>query len=225
MSFDWGTAAEMALVLMAWSLLYRDNVFYRVAENLTIGWFMAMSLVIGLGLLRTRVYNPLFIEGRWLSPLIIVTILGLFYLLRLYRETRWLARWPISLMAGVASAVAVKGVIYAQIIRLVTMKSWAVGGLETINNIIIAVFTFTGLSYFIFTKEHRGVLGYLAGFGRYALMICFGWTAGTYLMSLISMSVGHMQTLMQVPGIYVSAVAVIILIIGIIYDTKVKPKI
>jgi hypothetical protein len=218
MEFDWGTAIEMSLVLMAWSLLYRDNILYRIAENLTVGWFMAMSLVVGLDILKSHVYTPLIIRGEWLSPTLIVTILGLLYLLRLLPETRWLARWPISFMAGVASAVAVKGVIYAQIIRLVTMKSWAVGGLESINNIIIATFTFTGLCYFIFTREHKGVLGALAGFGKYALMICFGWTAGTYLMSLISMSVGHMQTLMQVPGIYVSMLGVIILIIGIMYD-------
>jgi hypothetical protein len=220
MAIDWGIVAEMVLVLMAWSLLYRENVFFRVAESLVIGWFMAMSLVVGLGILKGRVYQPLIIEGKWLSPVLIVTILGLFYLLRLHKDTRWLARWPISLMAGVASAVAVKGAIYAQIIRLVAMESWAAGGMTAINNIIILVFTLTGLSYFIFTREHKGALGVASSIGLYALMITFGWVAGTYLMSLISMSVGHMRTLMQVPGIYVSAVGVIVLVIGIIYDQK-----
>lgn len=220
MAINWGIIAEMSLVLMAWSLLYRENFFFRIAESLVIGWFMAFSLVVGLGILKGRVYQPLVIEGRWLSPVLIVTILGLFYLLRLHRDTRWLARWPISLMAGVASTVAVKGAIYAQIIRLVTMKGLAEGGMTTINNLIILVFTFTGLSYFIFTREHKGVLGGLSTIGLYALMITFGWVAGTYLMSLISMSIGHMRTLMQVPGIYVSAVGVILLIIAIIYDQR-----
>ncbi len=222
MAIDWGTVAEMALVLMAWSLLYRENVFFRIAEALVIGWFMAMSLVVGLGILQGRVYQPLIVEGRWLSPVLIVTIFGLFYLLRLHKSTRWLARWPISLMAGVASAVAVKGTIYAQIIRLISMKSWAAGGMTAINNIIVLVFTFTGLSYFIFTREQKGVLGGMSSIGLYALMITFGWVAGTYLMSLISMSVGHMRTLMQVPGIYVSATGVIVLIAGIIYDQRLK---
>lgn len=220
MALDWGIVAEMALVLMAWSLLYRENVFFKVAEALVIGWFMAMSFVVGLDILKGRVYVPLVVEGKWLSPTLIVTILGLFYLLRLHKDTKWLARWPISLMAGVASAVAVKGIVYAQIIRLVSMKSWAIGGMTAINNIIILVFTVTGLSYFIFTREHKGALGALSSFGLYALMVSFGWVAGTYLMSLISMSVGHMRTLMQVPGIYVSAVGVIVLIIGIIYDQR-----
>jgi len=222
MAIDWGIVAEMALVLMAWSLLYRENVFFRVAEALVIGWVMAMSLVVGLGILKGRVYQPLIVEGRWLSPVLIVTILGLFYLLRLHKSTRWLARWPITLMAGVASSVAVKGAIYAQIIRLVSMESWAAGGMTAINNIVILVFTFTGLCYFIFTREHKGALGALSTFGLYSLMVTFGWVAGTYLMSLISMSVGHMQTLMQVPGIYVSAAGVIVLIAGIIYDQRLK---
>jgi len=220
MALDWGIVAEMALVLMAWSLLYRENFFFKIAEALVIGWFMSMSLVVGLDILKGRVYVPLVVEGKWLSPTLIVTILGLFYLARLHKDTKWLARWPISLMAGVASAVAVKGVVYAQIIRLVTMKSWAAGGMTAFNNIVILVFTVTGLSYFIFTREHKGALGAVSSFGLYALMITFGWVAGTYLMSLISMSVGHMRTLMQVPGIYVSAVGVIVLVIGIIYDQK-----
>lgn len=218
MAINWGIIAEMSLVLMAWSLLYRENFFFRISEALVIGWFMAFSLVVGLDILKGRVYQPLIIEGRWLSPVLIVTILGLFYLLRLHKSTRWLARWPISLMAGVASAVAVKGTVYAQIIRLVTMGSWTSGGMTAINNIVVLVFTFTGLIYFIFTREHKGVLGGLSSIGLYALMITFGWVAGTYLMSLISMSIGHMQILMQVPGIYVSAVGAIVLIIGIIYD-------
>jgi len=102
------------------------------------------------------------------------------------------------------------------------MESWAAGGMTAINNIVILVFTFTGLCYFIFTREHKGALGALSTFGLYSLMVTFGWVAGTYLMSLISMSVGHMQTLMQVPGIYVSAVGVIVLIAGIIYDQRLK---
>ena len=220
MALDWGIVAEMALVLMAWSLLYRENFFFKIAEALVIGWFMAMSLVVGLDILKGRVYQPLIVEGKWLSPTLIVTILGLLYLFRLHKDTRWLARWPISLMAGVASAVAVKGVVYAQIIRLVSMKSWAAGGMTAINNIVILVFTITGLSYFIFTREHKGALGVTSSIGLYALMITFGWVAGTYLMSLISMSIGHMRTLMQVPGIYVSAIGVIVLVAGIIYDQK-----
>jgi len=220
MSFDWGTALEMALVLMAWSLLYRENIFYRIAENLVIGWFMAFSFVVGMDLLRKSVYTPLFVQGRWLSPVIIVTILGLFYWVRLYKKTAWLARWPISLMAGTGTAVAVKGTIMAQIVRLVTMRDFAASGLASINNIVVFVFTATGLLYFLFTREHIGTLGKITRFGLYALIIGFGWTVGTYTMSLVSMSIGHMRVLMGDPGIYVVAVALVVLLIGIIYDQK-----
>jgi hypothetical protein len=223
-SFDWGTALEMALVLMAWSLLYRENVFFRIAESLVIGWFMGFSFVVGVGLLRGRVFVPLFVQGQWLSPVLIMTMLGIFYWLRLYKKTAWLARWPISLLAGTGTGVAVKGIVMAQILRLVTMRDLLAGGLTSINNLIILVFTAVGLLYFVFTREHKGPFGAVARFGLYALIVAFGWTTGTYLMSLVSMSIGHMRVLMQEPGIYVSAIGLIVLAIGILYDQRKAKK-
>ena len=75
--------------------------------------------------------------------------------------------------------------------------------------------------YFTFTYKHEGILGKGAKVGLYMLMLAFGWAAGTYLMSLTSMSIGHMKTLMQVPGIYVAAIAIVVLIITILNDSRI----
>ena len=226
MAIEWITIIQMTLVVMAWSRLYRGNAFYRISENLIVGWLIAFTFINNIKILETRIWVPLVVEGQW-GITVIPLILGLLYWIRPFKQTAWLARWPIALMTGTASAIAVKGAIYAEILSLVTTKSFLAPGVDAagvpngINNLIIFLFTFCCMAYFTFTYKHEGVLGKVAGVGLYMLMLTFGWAAGTYLMSLTSMSIGHMKTMMQVPGIYVAAVAVVILIITILNDSRI----
>ena len=224
MAIDWVVVAQMTLVCMAWSRLYRPNLFYRISENLIVGWLIAFTFVNQMDILETRVWTPLVVEGN-IAGVIIPLLLGLLYWVRPFKATAWLARWPIALMTGTASAVAVKGAIYASIISLVTTKSFFASGVDAagvplgVNNLVVFLFTFFCMIYFTFTYKHEGLLGTASTIGLYMLMLSFGWAAGTYLMSLISMSIGHMQTLMKAPGIYVSAVAIVLLIITILNDS------
>ena len=226
MAADWVIIVQMTLVVMAWSRLYRENVFYRISENLIVGWLIAFTFISNVKILETRVWTPLVLEGKW-QIVIIPLLLGLLYWIRPIKQTEWLARWPIALMTGTASAIAVKGAIYAELISLVATKNFLAPGVDAsgvpigVNNFVIFIFTFCCMVYFTFTYKHEGVLGKVADIGLYMLMLAFGWAAGTYLMSLTSMSIGHMQTMMQAPGIYVAAVAIVILIITILNDARI----
>ena len=224
MAIDWIVVVQMTLVCMAWSRLYRPNLFYRISENLIVGWLIAFTFVNQVQIIETRIWLPLIEEGQ-VGAVIIPLVLGLLYWVRPFRQTAWLSRWSISLMTGTASAVAVKGALYASIISLATSKSFFAPGVDAagmpigLNNLIVFLFTFFCMIYFTFTYKHEGILGIATKIGLYMLMLAFGWAAGTYLMSLSSMSIGHMQTMMQVPGIYVAAVAIVLLIITILNDT------
>jgi FtsH-binding integral membrane protein len=46
----WATA-----FVMAWSLLYRENFAFRIAENLTIGLFLGFTVYTGLTVIYSRV--------------------------------------------------------------------------------------------------------------------------------------------------------------------------
>lgn len=211
---------------MAWSRLYRGNAFYRISENLIVGWLIAFTFIQNMSILESRIWIPLVVEGN-IGLTLIPLVLGLMYWIRPFKQTAWLARWPIALMTGTASAIAVKGAIYAEILSLITTKNFLAPGVDAagipvgINNLIIFLFTFCCMVYFTFTYKHEGVLGTIAKTGLYMLMLTFGWAAGTYLMSLTSMSIGHMKTMMQVPGIYVAAVTIVILIITILNDSNI----
>ena len=206
-------------MLMAWSLLYRENKIYRVAEAMTIGLFLGVTLNYAVDVLYKRVYTPLFIEGRWLSWVLVVTILGILFYTRFIKSIWWISRWPIAILGGVGSAVAVRGALGPMILKqLHTLPVAGQDPLTALNRIIMPLATFTALCQFIFTREQRGVLGGLAFIGRLFLMVAFGFMLGTFLMSNIAFAINNMATLATPPGAYVTIVAIIILIIAIIRD-------
>jgi hypothetical protein len=205
----WATA-----FVMAWSLLYRENFLFRIAEHLTIGLFLGFTVYTGLDVIYKRVimaasdYSAGTITGIALVGTYIATALGVLIWARLYEGTQWLARWPLAVLTGVGTGVAVRGAIEASIVKQLVMPSWAEGGLKgAIDAIIIALGTIAVLSYFLFTQKQEGPLYISALFGRIIMMIAFGATLGLFVMSNIAFAVGQMQTLMAWPGIIISIIA------------------
>jgi hypothetical protein len=131
----------------------------------------------------------------------------------------------MSYQAGLYTGYAVRAVVIVNIIELVGMGSLTATGTKygtptALNNLIIAMFTFTVMSYFLFTYRHRGVLGISARIGRVGLMIAFGMVMGTYLITNISFAIGHMRELVSAPWVYLVPFAIIGVLIGIIGDTR-----
>jgi hypothetical protein len=205
----WATA-----FVMAWSLLYRENFAFRVAENLTIGLFLGFTVYTGLNVIWSRVimaysdFSAGSISGIALISMYIAAFLGVLTWARLYEPTQWLARWPLAVLTGLGTGIAVRGAVEAQLVEQLVMPNWAAGGLETINSILIAVGTLTVLSYFLFTQKQEGPLYVSSFIGRVFMMVAFGTMLGLFVMSNIAFAVGQMQTLMAWPGIIVSIIAV-----------------
>jgi hypothetical protein len=211
----WATA-----FVMAWSLLYRENFAFRVAENLTIGLFLGFTVYTGLGVIWSRViqapgdFAAGSISGVALVSVYISFFLGMLTWTRLYEPTQWLARWPLAVLTGLGTGIAVRGAVEAQIVEQLVMPNWAAGGGDTINAILIAIGTLSVLSYFLFTQKQEGPLFVSALVGRIFMMVAFGTMLGLFVMSNIAFAVGQMQTLMAWPGIIVS----IITVAAIVYD-------
>ena len=101
-------ASEMIIVLigscitlMGWSMLYRENWFFRWIEHLTIGLMTGYTFYTALKLLIDSIFVPLIYEGAWVN--IIPIIFGLLLLTRVSSEYRWLSRWGIAALAGIGS--------------------------------------------------------------------------------------------------------------------------
>jgi hypothetical protein len=66
-----------------------------------------------------------------------------------------------------------------------------------LGSIVILVGTFTGLVYFFFSKEHKGLFGGTAKVGTWFIMVTFGASFGYTVMSRMSLLIGRIDFLMN----------------------------
>ncbi|MBS7635166.1 hypothetical protein KEJ34_06740 [Candidatus Bathyarchaeota archaeon] len=204
---------EATLILMTWSLLYKDNPLYKLAASMTIGLYLGVTLNYAIDSLNKNIYVPLIVQGKWLSPTTIVFIIGLLLYTRFIKSLWWLSRWPLAILSSIGLSVAVTGALGPQIIAQLSTPPLAGHPLSIINGILGVTATVTSMCYFVYSREHKGVLGALVKIGRIFLMIAFGFMLGTFLMSNIAFAIQNMSILAVPPGAYISAIAAIILII------------
>jgi hypothetical protein len=205
-----------------WSIVYRENMAYRIAESLAIGLLLGFTVYTGLEVIYNRVfkayssYSAGNLTAGVLLSVYIAAILGILIWTRLYEPTQWIARWPLAILTGIGTGIAVRGAVEAQITKQLVMNSWYVAGdwLASINAILIAVGTFTTMSYFLFTHKQEGPLYISTLIGRIFMMIAFGTMLGLFLMTVMAYPVGMVFQMMKFPAI----IAVIIACAAIVYD-------
>ena len=101
------------------------------------------------------------------------------------RDISWASKYPVAIMIGVGTGSMVVGTLRGQIIGQISMSITDVfkssAPMDMLNGLIIFVGVVSSLSFFIFTREHKGALGGSAKLGRIFLMISLGanWAAET----------------------------------------------
>jgi hypothetical protein len=193
-----GTIIAGLLTLAILTFLYRDNPIYKMAEYLLIGVSIGYVLVINWSnTLMDRMFTPLFSDGQW--HLVVPLILGLMMFGRLFGKLSVLSRIPIAVLIGAGAGLAIPAMLEARTLRqlsdtvapLVTTSGW-----PDLSVIVILVGVITTISYFYFSREHRGWLGYSARLGTWFLMIFFGTTFGYTVMSRVSTLIGRVEFLL-----------------------------
>jgi len=195
------------LTLAIFSFLYKDNVFYKIAEHIFVGvsgaWLFAtyfQSDIVEDMLMksfphffhRTEAPNYITLGGG---------VIGLIILLRMVPGFSWLSRWGIAFVIGFQTGLQLFSAINAYI--LIQVRAALVSlfvprniGL-TIRNWLQAGGTFTSLSYFYFSKEHKGAFGVLTRIGIWFLMISFGAAYGSTVMTRMSILIGRVYFLLS----------------------------
>jgi hypothetical protein len=161
------------IVALAISWAFRDWPGWRFIETILVGGGMGHLLVVSWFALRFTALEPL-LEGK--IVLLPGFIFGIILFTRLIPRYAWISRygflWIIGATAGLAISSLFQGNILVQVIRSVDI----IGAtrLETFNNFIAFIGFITVLSYFIFTREHTGILGISTQIGRKFMMIALG---------------------------------------------------
>jgi hypothetical protein len=190
-------------------MLYFENLLPKLFDSLGI------SYMFGFWDEKGAIHDIL--SGRWNIDIlhILALVLGIMMLMRLIPNIGWISRWPLSVIVG--STAGLWMVTYFQsnflsqlqktVIPLFNMNR--INALATmegsipfdayfaayLGNLVLVVGTLTGLIYFYFSKEHKGVLGGAAKVGIYFLMITFGASFGYTVMSRMSLLIGRLYFL------------------------------
>ncbi len=194
-------AALLSLAIL--SFLYKENPFYRIAEHLFIGIANGYAVTFYWhNILMPTLFDPLFRQGRLLY--IIPFIIGILYFTRFIPRISWLVRIPIGITIGYYVGASIPATAQAFIIKQIqgtvltstNFQAWNAGSWGIVWSVIVFIGVLCSLSYFYFSKEHKGVLGVSSRIGIVFVMIGFGAAFGYTVMARISLLIGRLQFLL-----------------------------
>ncbi|MBN2620969.1 hypothetical protein JXB22_07750 [candidate division WOR-3 bacterium] len=193
-----------ALMTVAiFSFLYRDNPLYRFAEHIFVGVANGWAVTFYWhNILAPSLFDPLFRQGQLLY--IIPMIIGMLYLTRFIPKVSWLVRIPIGISMGYFVGASIPADLQAYIIKQIqgtmllsqNFEAWHAGSLGIVWSVILLIGVVCTLSYFYFSREHKGVLKVTSKIGITFVMIGFGAAFGYTVMARISLLIGRLQFLL-----------------------------
>lgn len=183
------------LTLMVYSFLIADNPLFRLAEHLLVGTALGYAALLvlervllpslGMALAGSAVADPL---TRLMTALGIVW--GVLLWFWLARPVRWLASWPLAIVFGVGSALAIGGILTGTLLPQVRASMLPLSGPNLLDHLVIVVVVLAGLTYFFFAiRPDRPVgrlIGRVAQVGRWFLLVALGSFLGTRALSLLN---------------------------------------
>jgi len=198
-SLDLGVWAAAIMTIGIYSLGFKYTKLYKFCEYTFVGLGTGYGIVLAWDNIQRIGINSIS-TGKIVS--IIPIILGILLYAKFLPKLSWISRYPLAVITGIGTGVAVRGFVQANIVQQIIATSkplWGSGApLTYINNIIILVLTLSGLVFFVFTipieKSRGGRL--IASIGRTGLMISFGALFGNTVLSRFSYLIGRMQFLL-----------------------------
>ncbi|MFC1572099.1 hypothetical protein ACFL6M_00725 [Candidatus Eisenbacteria bacterium] len=195
-----GAVVAAVVTLAIFSLLYRDNPFYRFAESLLVGVSAGYYVVhfFYASVIRKFAVPVFYQKDYWLIP---GGILGLLIFFRLSRRTQWISRYAIAFYVAAWSGYLIPSVlqerVLVQIQETLPARIGEVPILDTLWSLLLIVGVISILIYFFFSAEHTGTLGKISQVGITFLMIGFGASFGYTVMGRVSLLIGRFQFLFQ----------------------------
>ena len=163
------------LILISLSFMFKDWPGWRFVETLLVGGGMGHSFVMTWGTIMRTGINPIMQGQIILIPGIIFGIL-LYFRLHPDPNVKWISRYGFLWVVAVGAGLSLGSLWQGNILVFLSQAVDVVGTspMDQFNKILMFVIFITSLSYFIFTKEHKGILGESTKLGRHFLMIAFG---------------------------------------------------
>lgn len=214
--FGWQILSEPAGLFIAaiftlglYTLLYRENKFYRIVEHIFVGLAAGFSVVqIIVEVLFPLYYRPMvgraptedlpMIPSYWVwAALLPIGFLAFFVF---STKNAWLSRVPIGIIIGLWAGQQFNAFMGRYLPQLSSMaqpvfpNTWtlaepnqAIGTLtisQALSNIVLVITFLVVLSYFLYSFEQKSKLVQRSAMtGRWLLMVGFGVIFGTTMMT------------------------------------------
>jgi len=185
--------------LAIYSILYRENVVFRLFEHIFIGLAAGYSLyTVVVQVLIPKWFTPLFKEGCWYW--IFAFLVGTMFYSVYSKRWSWMNRVAVGFFMGLSAGLGIVGFVTGLAPQLMASFKplWAQRPpYVEFNNVVFFITLVTVMSYFFFSFEqrHPAVRG-SARLGRWLLMIAFGAIFGNTVMARMSLLIDRLQFLL-----------------------------
>jgi hypothetical protein len=174
-------------------VLYKDNKVFRFAETVMVAITAANSIVLTYhNYLKPAVAVDIVQNGKYLQ--IIPLALGLMMYMRFVPKYSWVSRIPMGFWVGVGASY----VLTRNPATFISQIAATFMPLNTINNIVFVTGVVAVIVYFYFTVPlNKQPMRGASMLGRAFLLVAFGATFGSTVMSRVSALLGRLQFLLQ----------------------------
>ncbi len=221
------------LIIWIYSFAFKDNVLYKLAEHIFVGTAAGYSVALALDSLNRVAIKSLLAQPAASWHYLIPVILGVLMFLKYSRRYYWVARYGIALNVAIGTALAVRTIPMANIVRQLQaaiVPLWGSDPLKVFNNWLTFLITMGGLTYFLFTifpkKPETGkvsatytVYKVLYLIGVYGMMIGFGALFANTIMTRVGFVISVYLIYLQ-PYMEATVIAVILATIAILIEIR-----
>jgi hypothetical protein len=208
----------VAFTLFILSLAYGDNPLYELGAYLLIGSSAGWTTVQILNFIYQTAWRQS-ITGK--AHYFLSIILGLALFTRFIPKYRWIYRYPMAVVIGTGTGLAINGAIGAQVIKQMTANFLSFSGVDlytAISYLLIIIGSITALSYFLFTERLKmGGMESIGKLGRYFIMGALGATFGSVMTFRINVLIGRINFLAQPENLNYSIAITILVIAFLVY--------
>ncbi len=214
-------AAFLTLAIL--SFVFGDNPIYKFVEHIFVGVSAGFGVILTLNQsiipsiqMGLSAEQHIFVR----STTILAIVLGILTLARfeifsyIVPSLVWLSRLPIAFVVGVGSGIgivaSIQGFVFPQVsatflpiispnlvIDTSSVSNFILSALSVIGPLVILIGVITGLIYFYFSTEHKGVVLGIAKVGIIIIMITFGASFGYTIMARFSLLISRFYFLLS----------------------------
>ena len=220
-----------------YSILYRENNWFRLAESAYLGCAVGYGVSQDLLYIRNQLTAQMESGGLAILLFFITLLIGVLWYGRFNKDYFYLYRWPLAIVVGTGIGMALKTVVFTQFLDQIIAQAntplFIAGDLMgTINSLLVHLMVPSILLYFWFTGTIRdsGPLKVVGKIARYTMMAGFGSAYGYTILTRYSLFIGRSQFLLGIPpnpaearlAFMVIAAVMLLSMIGIDYMAKEK---